>query len=81
MQTHVSLIPISNPNQLPSTPDPPENVFHYTTGLKLRVIINTGAIKPTTAKIEPHENPVAWFSTSSHWEPTCTKVPIPGMQG
>ena len=81
MQIHVTLIPISNPDQLPSTPDPPENVFHYTTGLKLRSIINTGAIKPTTARIEPHEKPVAWFSTSSQWEPTASKVPVPGMQG
>jgi hypothetical protein len=81
MQIHVTLIPISNPDQLPSTPDPPENVFHYTTGLKLRSIINTGAIKPTTARIEPHEKPVAWFSTQDQWEPTATKVPIPGMAG
>ncbi len=28
-----------------------------------------------------HEKPVAWFSTSDKWEPTSTKVPIPGMQG
>jgi hypothetical protein len=81
VQIHVTLIPISNPDHLPSAPDPPENVFHYTTGLKLRSIINTGAIKPTTARIEPHEKPVAWFSTQDRWEPTCTKAPIPGMQG
>lgn len=61
MQIHV-LIPVSPPNQ--TGPDPPENIYHYTTGLKLRSIINSGAIKPTTAKIEPHEKPVAWFSTS-----------------
>ena len=77
MQIHV-LIPISNPN---TGPDPPEDVYHYTTGLKLRSIINSGCIKPTTAKIEPHEKPVAWFSTSPQWEPTATKVSIPGMQG
>jgi hypothetical protein len=81
MQIHVALIPISSPGQLPSAPDPPENVFHYTTGLKLRSIINTGAIKPTTARIEPHEKPVAWFSTSGQWEPTASKVLVPGMQG
>ena len=78
MQIHV-LIPIPAP---PHTgPDPPGNIYHYTTGLKLRSIINSGAIKPTTAKIEPHEKPVAWFSTQGQWEPTATKVPIPGMQG
>ena len=78
MQIHV-LIPIPAP---PHTgPDPPGNIYHYTTGLKLRSIINSGCIKPTTAKIEPNEKPVAWFSTSPEWEPTATKVPIPGIQG
>jgi len=81
MQIHVQLIPISSPNQPPPGPDPPENVFHYTTGLKLKQIINSGCIRPTTAKIDPHEKPVAWFSTQDKWEPTATKVPIPGMQG
>jgi hypothetical protein len=76
------LIPIPVPNQTIASPDPPlENIYHYTTGLKLRSIINSGFIKPTTAKIEPHERPVAWFSTSGKWEPTATKVPIPGMAG
>ena len=79
MQIHVTLVPIPLPNQ--TGPDPPENIYHYTTGLKLRRIINSGCIKPTTAKIEPHEKPVAWFSTSPEWEPTATKVPIPGMAG
>jgi len=81
MQIHIQLIPISGPNKLPPGPDPPENIYHYTTGMKLRSIINSGVIKPTPAKIEPHEKPVAWFSTQEHWEPTATKGPIPGMQG
>ncbi|MEI6257924.1 MAG: hypothetical protein WCQ77_14910 [Planctomycetota bacterium] len=81
MQIHVQLIPISSHDQLPSTPDPPENIFHFTTGLKLKQIINSGCIRPTSAKIEPHERPVAWFSTQDQWEPTATKVPTPGMQG
>ncbi len=78
MQIH-DLIPVSPPNQ--TGPDPPNTLFHYTTGQKLRSIINSGAIKPTTAKIEPNEQPVAWFSTQDQWEPTATKVPIPGKQG
>jgi hypothetical protein len=81
MQIHVTLIPISSTDKPPPAPDPPEHVYHYTTGMKLRSIINSGCIRPTTAKIEPHEKPVAWYSTSPTWEPTCTKVPIPGMQG
>jgi hypothetical protein len=78
MQIHV-LIPIPSPTS--TGPDPPENIYHYTTGLKLKQIINSGAIKPTTAKIEPHEKPVTWFSTSPQWEPTATKCPIPGKLG
>ena len=81
MKLHITLIPIPSPGHAPAVPDPPENIYHYTTGLKLRSIINTGAIKPTTAKIEPHEKPVVWFSTSPAWEPTATKVPVPGMAG
>jgi hypothetical protein len=77
MQIHV-LIHIPPPNF--TGPDPPV-IYHYTTGLKLRSIINSGVIKPMTAKIEPHEKPVAWFSTSTEWEPTATKGPIPGMAG
>ena len=81
MQIHIQLIPISGTNELTPGPDPPEHIFHYTTGLKLLSIINSGAIKPTMAKIESHETPVAWFSTQDQWEPTATKVSTPGMQG
>ena len=81
VKIHVTLIPIPNPDQIPTSPDPLEHAYHYTTGLKLKQIINSGHIRPTTARIEPHEKPVAWFSTSDQWEPTATKVPIPGMAG
>ena len=78
MQIHV-LIPIPHPTY--PGPDPPENIYHYTTGMKLRSIINSGCIRPSTAHVPPHEKPVAWFSTQDQWEPTATKVPIPGMAG
>jgi hypothetical protein len=81
MQIHVTLTPISSADQIPPAPDPPEGIYHFTTGMKLRSIINSGHIRPTTAQIALHEKPVAWFSTSGQWEPTCTKVPIPGLQG
>jgi hypothetical protein len=81
MQIHVLIpVPVPFPPHLNAGPDPPV-VYHFTTGLKLRSIINSGGIKPTTAKIEPHEKPVVWFSTSPTWEPTATKVPIPGKHG
>ena len=81
MKIHIQLIPISNTDHPPPSPDPPEKIYHYTTGIRLRSIINSGSIKPTTANIEPHEKPVAWFSTSPDWEPTATKAPVPGMAG
>jgi hypothetical protein len=81
VKIHVTLIPIFSTDQPPPSLDPPEHIYHYTTGLKLRSIINSGFIKPTAAKIEPNEKPVAWFSTSGQWEPTATKVPIPGLAG
>ncbi len=89
MKITVHLIPIPPPHT-PESPDPTDSfeqpppadhVFHYTTGLKLRQILLSGQIKPSTAGIEPHEKPVAWFSTSDRWEPTATKVPISGMPG
>jgi hypothetical protein len=81
VKLHIHLIPVPSSNQTPTGPDPPNTLFHYTTGQKLRSIINSGAIKPTTAKIEPNEKPVAWFSTQDQWEPTATKVPIQGTAG
>jgi hypothetical protein len=33
MQIHVTLIPIPNADQPPPGPDPPENIYHYTTGV------------------------------------------------
>ncbi len=80
MKIHVTLIPIPPPTTIPG-PDPPDTIYHYTTGSKLRQIINSGHIRPSTAHVPPNEKPVAWFSTSPGWEPTCTKVPIPGKAG
>jgi hypothetical protein len=80
MKIYIHLIPIPPPTT-PTGPDPPEHIFHYTTGLKLKQIINSGSIRPSTAHVPPTEKPVAWFSTQDQWEPTCTKVSIPGKLG
>jgi hypothetical protein len=79
MKLTVHLIPIPPPSSI--GPDPPNAIFHYTTGSKLRSIINSGHILPSTAHIGPNEKPVAWFSTSTEWDPTATKCPIPGKLG
>ena len=80
MKLTIQLVPIPPPGHIDNTPGP-SFAWHYTTGERLRSIINSGAIIPTTAKVPPHEKPVAWFSTSDVWEPTATKVPIPGKLG
>ncbi len=76
MQLHIQMsVPTLNAGR------DPRNVYHYTTGRKLLSVIHAGHIKPSTAQVPIHERPVAWFSTSPAWEPTATKVPIPGMAG
>jgi hypothetical protein len=80
MKIHIHVIPIDLPGHLDPAPDPPL-VWHYTTGANLDLILRSGAIVPTTAKVPPHEKPVAWFSTSDEWEATATKVPVPGKLG
>jgi hypothetical protein len=80
MKLTIQLVPIPPPGHPDSTPDPP-TLFHYTTGQKLDHILRSGAILPTTAHVPGNEKPVAWFSTSLTWEPTCTKVPVPGKLG
>ena len=81
MKIHVQVIPISSPDEIPDGPDPPAVLFHYTTGTKLKQIINSGIIRPSTAQVPPHEKPVVWCSASGTWEPTATKCPIPGKIG
>ena len=80
MKIHIHVLPIDLPGHLDPVPDPPL-VWHYTTGANLDLILRSGAIVPTTAKVPPHEKPVAWFSTSDEWEATATKVPVPGKAG
>ena len=83
MKISVHLIPIPPPDQ-PTTGNhdqSPGIIFHYTTGTKLKQIINSGIIRPSTAQVPPHEKPVVWCSSSCTWEPTATKCPIPGKIG
>jgi len=82
MKLTIHLIPIPPPDSSDTSQHPPaDHLFHYTTGHKLRLILLSGHIKPSTAGIGPYEKPVAWFSTQDRWEPTATKCPIPGMPG
>jgi hypothetical protein len=48
--------------------------WHYTTGQKFRMIVESGEIKPATAGVPPGEKPIVWFSTAPDWEPTANKA-------
>lgn len=49
------------------------NLWHYTTGKKLLLILESKEIKLATACLTKGERPVAWFSTNPIWETTCNK--------
>jgi hypothetical protein len=48
--------------------------WHYTTGEKFKLIVESGFLLPTTAHISPGEKPVLWFSTHPYFEPTARKA-------
>jgi hypothetical protein len=48
--------------------------WHYTVGLKLPAIRESGVLRPTDACIESYEKPVCWFSVNPYWEPTSAKI-------
>lgn len=49
-------------------------VYHYTTGMQLRSIVETGEIRPYKSKAHgKRERPAVWFSAHQYWEPTATK--------
>ena len=47
--------------------------WHYTTGEKLRLILECGYLAAATKGIDPGERPAVWFTTGADWEPTATK--------
>jgi hypothetical protein len=48
--------------------------WHYTVGLTLPLICESGVLRPTDALIGRDERPVLWFSTNPFWEPTSAKM-------
>lgn len=51
-------------------------LFHYTVGPKLPLILHSGALLPTGfgLALSKKERPVLWWSAHPHWEPTATKI-------
>jgi hypothetical protein len=87
MKVHIHVIPVHAESPPEPALQPPYSsvsstpLWHYTTGLKLRGILQAGEIKPSTAHLDPGEKPVVWFSSRPTWEPTATKCPLPGKLG
>jgi hypothetical protein len=84
MKVEIVFIPVGH--SAPPTPHhslgpPPATLWHYTTRQKLAQILAAGVIQPSTARIEPHEKPIVWFSSRPTWEPTATKCPFAGKLG
>ena len=48
--------------------------YHYTTGLKLTLILKDDLIRPTELFLAPYERGVAWFTTRLTYEPTAIKT-------
>jgi hypothetical protein len=44
--------------------------WHYTKGVHLAAICESGVIRPATAFVVRPERPVVWFSLAPLWEPT-----------
>jgi len=84
MKVHVLSIPLdpTKPQHISLALSPPDTrLWHYTTIEKLKLIINGGIIRPSTARLDANERPVVWFSARSTWEPTATKCPLAGKLG
>jgi hypothetical protein len=51
----------------------PKKRWHYTTGNRLPLILESAVIRPATTGVPAGEHPAAWFSTNRVWEETAIK--------
>lgn len=47
--------------------------WHYTTGAKLELILNSGVLRPADIGVEPPEKPILWFSLHPYYENSARK--------
>jgi hypothetical protein len=85
MKFQIHLVPLGSVNLPTVSPNGVASsithLWHYTTVEKLKLIINGGHIRPSTARLDANEKPVVWFSSRPTWEPTATKCPLAGNLG
>lgn len=55
--------------------------YHYTVGLRAEQILESGVIRPATARIDAQEIPVVWFSKAAFFEPTAAKLLVDPATG
>jgi hypothetical protein len=48
--------------------------WHYTTGEKFLLIVESGELRPTDIGVSYPEKPILWFSLEQKWEPTACKA-------
>ena len=48
--------------------------WHYTIGLYIKPIFESGELQPADAFLEKGEKPILWFSKNQHWEQTAAKA-------
>lgn len=53
-----------------------ELAWHYTTGEKFILIVDSGMLLPTDIGTMPPEKPVLWFSKHPYFEPTAQKTVV-----
>ena len=55
------------------TPRKNKLIWHYTNGLMIDEIVNSGVIKLATAGVSKTEKAAAWFSTNASWEDSANR--------
>ena len=50
-----------------------ELVWHYTTGEKFKLIVESGLLLTASIGVYPPEKPILWFSSHPYFEPTAIK--------
>jgi hypothetical protein len=58
-----------------------DRVYHYTVGIYLQSIIESGEIFPATAHVPRGERPAVWFSINPEWEETANKLVVRKVKG
>lgn len=49
-------------------------IYHYTNGLKINKIIDSGVLLTSPRIPKPREKPLVWFSSHPEWEKTANKI-------